>query len=383
MRALLALPLVLAASAAVALPQAPPPKVETEVLATGLNHPWSLAFLPGGDLLITEKHGAVRRVRAGVLDPSPVAGGPVAYQAEDSGLLDLALDPDFAERPFVYIAFAEGTQAANRTAVWKASWDGQALRGGRVIFRVSTDKRDPGHPGGRLLFLPDKTLLLTVGDGYDHADKAQDLGSHLGKVLRLDRDGRAPPDNPFVGRAGALPEIYSLGHRNAQGLVRDPRDGAIWLNEHGPMGGDEINRLLPGRNYGWPRASFGLDYSGAEITDLTAAPGLEAPRVVWVPSIAPSGFAVYHGAPFAAWEGDLFVGGMKNRRLMRVRLRPDGAARQEELLARLDVRIRDVRLGPDGLLYVLTDEANGRLVRLRPKPDAPASGAPGPAAPIP
>lgn len=362
---------LMVATPAAALPQIPPPKVETRILATGLNHPWSLAFLPGGDLLITEKHGAVRRFRSGGLDPAPVAGGPVAYQAEDSGLLDIVLDPDFAARPFVYIAFAQGTQAANRTAVWKARWDGQALRDGRVIFRVSTDKRDPGHPGGRLLFLPDKTLLLTVGDGYDYADKAQDLGSHLGKVLRLDREGRPPPDNPFAGRAGVLPEIYSLGHRNPQGLVRDPRDGAIWLNEHGPMGGDEINALLPGHNYGWPRATFGLDYSGAEVTDLTAAPGMDAPRVVWVPSIAPSGFAVYRGAPFAAWEGDLFVGGLKNRRLMRVRLRPDGAARQEELLARLDVRIRDVRLGPDGLLYVLTDEANGRLIRLEPRPEAP------------
>jgi glucose/arabinose dehydrogenase len=234
---------------------------DLERLARGLRRPWCITFTPNGDLLITEKHHGVRVMRGGALQPNVLEGGPPNVLAkEDSGLLDIALDPDFATNRTLYIAFAEGNEMANRTAIWKARYGGNGLSEGRVVFRVKPDKKGTGHPGGRLLFLPDKTLLLTVGDGFDYKAAAQDMGSHLGKTLRLTRDGTPAPDNPFVGRAGALPEIWTLGHRNAQGLTRDPATGDIWLHEHGPRGGDEINLLRAGANYGWPTITHGIDY---------------------------------------------------------------------------------------------------------------------------
>jgi len=236
-----------------------------DTVATGLRNPWSLAFLPDGAMLVTEKYGTLRLFTPKADRGEPVEGGPVAWQFEDGGLLDVVIDPDFAHSRLLYLSFSEGDSAANHTAVFRARLEGRRLVDGRVIFRASPDKRGAGHPGGRLLFLPDQTLLLTIGDGYDFRDQAQRLNSDLGKVVRLDRDGRPAPGNPFADSAGARPEIYSLGHRNPQGLLIDPRDGTIWEHEHGPKGGDEINHLRPGRNYGWPRTTFGVDYSGALV----------------------------------------------------------------------------------------------------------------------
>ena len=365
---------VLAASGAAAQPvlgtqtQTAAPDYAVDTVATDIAWPWSFAFLPDGSTLITEKHGGVRLLRNGQLAASAIGGGPQnVLQLRDSGLLDIVPDPDFESNREVYIAFAEGTAEANRLVLWKGLFDGEGFVDGRVIFRVSTDKRDPGHPGGRIAFLPDRTLLLTVGDGYDYRDKAQDRRSYLGKVLRLDRDGKAPKDNPFFVKPYSQAEIFSWGHRNPQGLLVDPRDGSIWLHEHGPKGGDEINRLSSGANYGWPRTTHGIDYSGEVISPLKSAPEIESPALVWLPSIAPSGFALYLGNGFPAWRGDFFVGALVDKALIRVRFRDGRFVEQEKLLSEIGARVRDVRTGPDGHLYVLTDEEHGRLLRVRPK----------------
>jgi glucose/arabinose dehydrogenase len=331
--------------------------------------PWSLAFLPDGSFLVTEKHGGVRIVHSdGTATPS-LPGGPAnVFRKEDSGLLDVVLDPDFASNRTIYVAFAEGTDEANQTAIWKGRLHKDRLLGGRVIFRTNETKKEPSHPGGRMLFLPDKTLLLTVGDGFNYRDRAQDPSSDLGKILRLTRDGQAPKDNPFVGRAGYAPEIWTLGHRNPQGLARDPLTGTIWEHEHGPRGGDEINELVAGRNYGWPRASFGIDYDGKLITDRQHVDRMVDPRFVWAPSIAPSGLAIYHGASFPLWEGRLLVGALAARMVAMVRINPKNGLLAEESrwLSGLKARIRDVRVAPDGNVYLLTDAEDGRLLRIIP-----------------
>lgn len=365
--AVLSAPVVVAASppaAGTAAAAKPPYRVET--VAEGLAFPWALEFLPGGDMLVTEKRGGLRMVRGGALDPSPIAGLPVFYEKADCGLLDVALDPDFVSNRRIYLALSEGSEEANHMVVFRATFDGKALKEGKTIFRSAPDKAGGAHCGGRMAFLPDKTLLLTIGDGYDYRDKAQDLSSDLGKVVRITRDGAVPADNPFLKRVGARPEIFTYGHRNAQGLLVDPRDGTIWLHEHGPKGGDEINRLKVGANYGWPKTTHGIDYDGTVISSLKTAPGVEPPTVIWVPSIAPSGFALYLGDRFPQWRGDFFVGALAEKSVRRVRLRPGQDVQQQVLLREVDARIRDVRAGPDGFIYVLTDEKNGRLLRLAP-----------------
>ena len=347
-----------------------PPAYRVEDLAGGLMSPWALVFLPNdGGLLITEKHGGVRLWTERGVPPQIVPGGPTTVlQQEDGGLLDIALDPAFSQNGFVYISFLEGADSANRTALFRGRFDGSSLIDGHVIFRASPDKARPAHPGSRLLFLPDHTLLLTIGDGYDYPNLAQSLSNDLGKIVRLNRDGTIPEANPFLSDASARPEVYTYGHRNPQGLVRDPRDGTIWSHEHGPKGGDEINRIQPGRNYGWPTATYGVDYDGSIISQIREAPGIEAPRVIWVPSIAPSGFTLYLGDKFPEWTGDFFVGALAGKHLRRVRLRNGEAVLQEVLLDELDSRIRDVRAGPDGLLYILIDHpTDGRLLRLVPR----------------
>jgi glucose/arabinose dehydrogenase len=350
----------------------PPPRAVhdasfvVDTVATGLQTPWSLAFLPGGGMLVTEKYGGIRQIRDGALLPQPLEGVPEAFKSEDSGLLDLALDPGFERTGLVFLSFSEGVADANHTALYRARLDGGRLVDGRVIFRATPDKKGPGHPGSRIAFLADSTLLLTVGEGYDYREQAQDLGSALGKVIRLDREGRPPADNPFVGREDALPAIYSYGHRNPQGLLVDPRDGAVWEHEHGPRGGDEINRLGRGVNYGWPRTTHGVDYSGELISNKQTAQGIQPPVAVWVPSIAPSGFTLYLGDAFPGWKGDFFVGGLAERSVRRVRMRNGEVVLQEVLLRDLKARIRDVRTGPDGFLYLLVDDPSGSLLRLRP-----------------
>ena len=336
---------------------------------SGLQRPWALAFTPEGEILVTEKYRGLRIVRNGELLPEPLAGGPTGVFAEaDSGLLDVALDPDFARNRTLFLSFVEGDAKANRTAIWRARYDGGRLVDGRVIFRAAPDKAGPGHPGGRLLFLPDGTLLLAVGDGYDYKAAAQDMGSHLGKILRLTRDGAPPPDNPFVGRAGTRPEIWTTGHRNPQGLARDPVTGDVWEHEHGPRGGDEINRLRAGANYGWPLVTHGIDYDLSIISERAFAPGIERSWFFWAPSIAPSGLAVYRGQAFPDWEGKLLVGGLVSKAVSRLRpaKQPGFFIEEERMFGTQDKRIRDVRVAPDGLVYLLTDEDAAELWRLVP-----------------
>ncbi len=344
--------------------------VRIEHFVRGLQHPWCIAFLPDGDLLVTEKYRGLRLVRDGQLMPDPVAGGPPGvFAKEDSGLLDVVLDPDFATNRVLYLSFAEGDEAANRTAIWRARYVDGRLQDGRVIFRVKPDKAGPSHPGGRMLFLQDASLLLTVGDGFDYKPAAQDPGSHLGKVLRLTREGAAPADNPFVGRDGALPEVWTYGHRNPQGLALDPATGTVWEHEHGPRGGDEVNRLRAGANYGWPLVTHGIDYDGTIISERAFAPGVERSSFFWAPSIAPSGLAVYRGAVIPGWDGKLLVGALAGKSVNRLRFneKPQFFVEEERMFVDEGKRVRDVREGPDGFVYVLTDEDDAELWRLRPQ----------------
>jgi glucose/arabinose dehydrogenase len=328
-----------------------------------------MAFLADGRMLIVEKHRGIRIVERGAVGPL-LPGVPTnVLRKEDSGFLDVALDPDYADNHTAYVAFVEGDEAANRTAVWRGQLASGRFINGRVIFRVNVSKKGTDHPGGRLLFLPDKTLLLTVGDGYEYKQEAQDLRSDLGKILRLTRDGKAPADNPFIG-GGNAPEIWTLGHRNIQGLARDPATGLIWAAEHGPRGGDEINLLKAGMNYGWPLVSHGIDYDGTVITDRTFGPKIEPAKMVWMPSIAPSGLTVYRGSIYQDWDGKFLVGGLASRSLIRLRIGKDTGLLVEEdrMFAGLRARIRDVRTGPDGYLYLLTDDEDGMLMRVVPHP---------------
>jgi glucose/arabinose dehydrogenase len=359
---------------AVAIDRVPiplPDNLQVERIGPPLRSPWSIAFLPDGSMLITEKHGGIRRMQRTGEAGGALPGGPLnVLQKSDSGLLDIVLDPDFPTNQQVYIAFAEGTEDANRTAIWKARWDGIGFSGGRVIFRVSAPKKGVNHPGGRLLFLPDKTLLLTVGEGFDFKEQAQNPASHLGKVLRLTRDGTVPPDNPFVGRPGYAPEIWTMGNRNIQGLTRDPATGTIWSHEHGPRGGDEINILEAGKNYGWPLTTNGIDYDGKLVSERAHASGITSPRLVWAPSIAPSGLAMYHGSLFPDFEGKLLVGALAAKCMVEVRIGKDTGLLVEEarLLTGLKQRVRDIRVASDGNIYWLSDDEAGHLYRLIPKP---------------
>lgn len=345
--------------------------VKLDVVAEHLRFPWSVAFLPDGSMLITEKRNGIRLRRPdGTMSGTLPGAPPNVLMKEDSGLLDIVLDPDFVSNRTVYIAFAEGDEEANRTAIWKARLSGERLVGGRVIFRVNVAKKGTSHPGGRLLFLRDKTLLLTVGDGFEYRDAAQDMRSHLGKVLRLTRDGAPASGNPFLDRPDVAPEIWTSGHRNIQGLTLDPATGLVWAHEHGPRGGDEVNQLEPGRNYGWPRISYGIDYDGTVITERAVDPRFERPRFYWAPSIAPSGLTVYRGSRYSSWDGRFFVGALAARGLVRLSIGKDTPYLVEEqrMLLGLRKRIRDVRTGPDGLIYLLTDEEDGSLLRIAADP---------------
>jgi glucose/arabinose dehydrogenase len=342
-------------------------------VVTGLSHPWSLAFLPDGSMLVTERNGRLRAIRNGVLDPQPIAGVPAVRAAVLGGLFDVVLHPRFAENQLLYLSYSKGRDDnLTTTALARARYDGKALHDVKEIFVANTWSKSSTNYGGRIAFDRAGLLYLTVGERQEQ-DRAQNGNDHGGKVLRLRDDGSIPADNPFAGQPGYQPEIYSLGHRSPQGLAAHPDTGAIWENEHGPLGGDEINVVRPGRNYGWPLVTFGTDYDGAKISDATARPDFEAPFIYFVPSIAPSGMTFYTGDRFPAWKGNLFVGAMFEGRtrgtghLRRITINAQGSPIQREpILIELRQRIRDVRQGPDGLLYVLTDEDNGAVLRLEP-----------------
>jgi len=338
------------------------------VVAEGLAYPWSLAFLPGGDMLVTERDGHLRLIRDGILQPEPIAGVPEAFVASQGGLFDVVLDPDFPRNRLIYLTYAWGGPDANATRVARAVFDGRSLSNLEVLFTASPTKDTAVHYGGRLAFRPDGTFLLTLGEGFEYREESQRLSSHLGTIVRLNADGSVPADNPFVDDDGALPEIWSYGHRNVQGLVYDGATGRMWEHEHGPRGGDELNLIEPGVNYGWPVVTHGIDYSGARITPYTTLEGYADSVTWWVPSIAPSGLAIYHGALFPQWEGDLFVTALAAGEMRRLDLNAAGeVVGQEALLADREQRLRDVRVGPDGALYVLTDSPEGQVLRLAPQ----------------
>jgi glucose/arabinose dehydrogenase len=353
---------------------APPAKVvksgyKTVEVAGGLDHPYSIAFLPDGSMLVTERAGRLRTIKDGKLVSTPIAGVPPVHTGSQAGLFDVVLHPNFAQNSILYLTYASGTAAANGTRVARARFDGAALQDLKVIFAAAPLKDTNNHYGGRMAFLPDGSFALTVGDGFEYREKAQDLSSHLGKIVRLNDDGSVHPDNVFINQPNARPEIYSRGHRNQQGLIFDVALDSLIETEHGPKGGDELNIILPGRNYGWPVITYGMDYSGAYVSPYTERSGMAQPILQWTPSIAPSGLTVYRGDKFPAWQGDIFVGSLAFNHLRRVDLDVYGnVVGQEELLNDLKARIRDVRSGPDGYLYVTTDDAAGKVLRIEPAP---------------
>lgn len=337
-----------------------------ETVAEGLEYPWSIAFLPDGSMLVTERAGRLRIVRDGELIDAPVDGVPDVYVAGQGGLFDVLPDPAFDSNRRLYLSFAHGDRKANATRVVAATFDGASLFDIDVLFTATPAKNTPHHYGGRMAFLPDGTLLVTTGDGFNFREQAQLTDNHLGKVVRIRTDGRAPADNPDFGDRDALPAIWTLGHRNPQGLVVIAQTGDVYLHEHGPRGGDELNRLEPGRNYGWPIATHGIDYSGARISPYREYPGTEQPLAVWTPSIAPAGMTHYTGTLFADWRGDLFIAALAEKSVRRVRLDGDKVVVDETLFTELGERLRDVAAGPDGALYLLTDSANGRILKVLP-----------------
>jgi glucose/arabinose dehydrogenase len=370
--------------------------VSTAVTATtlieGLEAPWGMAFLPNGDMLVTELLGRLRYVRAGRLEPRAIRGVPAVATGGQGGLMDVTLHPDFARNRLIYLSYSHGDESASRTRVARAELRGRSLRNLTVIFEVSQAKPRIQHNGSRFEWLADGTLLFTIGDGGNPPtmlegafirEQAQNLDSHLGKVIRLNADGTIPTDNPFLDRPDAKRELYSAGHRNAQGLARDPVTNRVYATEHGSQGGDELNLILPGANYGWPRVAHAVEY-GPERTPITphrTLEGFEDPLAAWVPAIAPSGLEVYRGTVYPGWDGDLFAGGLRVAgrpnagALFRVDLDEGGAVVGQERIDLGPVRVRDIETGPDGKLYVLTTatenyrdagQRNGRLVRLDP-----------------
>lgn len=342
-----------------------PSSYRVQTVATGLDRPCSLALLPDGRMLVTERAGRLLVVEAdGTRTAIATDGLPPVLTSGGAELMSLAVDPDFANTGWLFMTMGHGKAGANGTRLVRARFDGKRLVDIRILFDA-TLKSSAGNNGGALAFLPDGTLVMSVGDG-EQRDQAQALGSHLGKLVRLDREGRVPGDNPYLDRAGAAPELFTIGHRNPQGLVFDAAHNALLLTEHGPRGGDEINLVEAGSNYGWPLVNGGIDYSFARVTPFVRLDGFAAPLLEWTPSIAPAGLAVYDGTLFTGWRGDLLVPALKERGLRRVRREDGRIVGQQVLLGELGERLRDVKVASDGAVLVLTDGADARLLRIVP-----------------
>jgi glucose/arabinose dehydrogenase len=353
-------------------PRSPTPatlsaKLHVETVAKGLEHPWSLTFLPDGLMLITERPGRMRIVDKAARLSKPLEGVPKVLARGQGGLLDVSVDPRFRENRFVYVSYSEpGENGAAGTSVARGRLGETGLEDVQVIYRQQPKVSGPNHFGSRLVFAPDGSLFVTQGDRFGYRDQAQDLSSGIGKIVRINPDGSVPEDNPFVNRKGVRPEIWSYGHRNIQSAAVDPQTGQLWTVEHGARGGDELNHPQAGKNYGWPIITYGVDYSGARIGEGTAKPGMEQPVYYWDPVIAPSGMIFYTGDLFPEWKGSILVGSLTPGLLVRLVMKDGRVAREERYLSELNERIRDVRQGPDGFVYLLTDSRDGRLLRVGP-----------------
>ena len=336
-------------------------------LLAGLENPWSIAFLPDGRMLVTERAGRLRLVSQDFkLDPKPIDGLPEVIANGQGGLFDVVLHPQHAQNGWIYWAYNAPGTGGWGTALARGKLQGQRMTEVQVLFSMQPKTRSAHHFGGRIVFDATGMVYLTLGDRGDK-DRAQKLNDHAGSVIRLHDDGRVPNDNPFVQRAGALPEKWTLGHRNMQGAAINPQTGELWTHEHGPQGGDEVNVIRPGLNYGWPVVTYGVNYGlGTKIGEGQSKPGMVQPLQVWVPSIAPSGMAFVSGSQFPQWQGSMLVGALRGQMLVRLTLEGDKVLSEERLFQGRPGRIRDVRMGPDGLVYLLTDDPQGALLRLEP-----------------
>jgi len=352
----------------IASPQPEPTEgvVRAETYATGLVHPWALAFMPDGRLLVTERPGRLRIVGTDGALSAPLTGVPAVHAVSQGGLLDVAIDPAFADNRLVYLSYAESDGDLAGTAVARGTLGATGLENVTVIYRQRPKLRGSGHFGSRLVFAADGKLFITQGDRQNYRDRAQDLMQGMGKFMRINPDGSIPADNPFVGRDDAQPEIWSYGHRNGQAATLDAATGQLWTVEHGARGGDELNHPEKGKNYGWPIITYGRDYSGASIGVGTAKEGMEQPVYYWDPVIAPSGMTFYTGDAIPGWKGSILIGSLTPGALVRLELRDGRVVKEERYLGDLRERIRDVQQGPDGFVYVVTDNPNGRVLRVRP-----------------
>lgn len=340
--------------------------VVAETVVGGLANPWAIEFLPDGRALVTERPGRLRVLSATGQLSAPVSGVPAVFAQGQGGLLDVAVDPQFTTNRLIYLSFAESGAGGAGTAVARARFTETGLQDVQVIYRQEPKVSGGNHFGSRLVFARDGRLFITQGDRFGFRERAQELGAGLGKVMRIGTDGSVPTDNPFVSTPGARPEIWSLGHRNVQAAALHPETGQLWTVEHGARGGDELNRPERGKNYGWPVITYGVDYSGATIGEGVAKAGLEQPVYYWDPVIAPSGMTFYTGNAFPAWRGSVLIGSLSPGALVRLVLTNGRVTREERYLGELGERIRDVTVGPDGFVYLVTDSGNGRVLRVKP-----------------
>ena len=335
-----------------------------ETVVDGLDSPWGLAILPDGDMLITELTGDLRHIRNGKLVAQAVARVPQSLYGGQGGLMDIVIHPNYDENRYVYLSLSVGTDDANALRVIRGRFTGTALEDISTIFESAPSKNTLVHYGARMAFLPDNTLLINVGDGFDLREQAQNLSNHFGSLVRVTDDGKVPQDNPFIGVAGAQPEIYSYGHRNQQSIAIERGSGKIYQTEHGPRGGDELNLIEAGKNYGWPVATYGIDYSGARISPYTSYEGTKQPLLDWTPSIGPSGMTIYDGAQFPDWQGDIFLSSLIYSKIIHIDVVDGAPQRQSDMFSEIGDRLRDIRTGADGALYILSEGDNGKLWRV-------------------
>ncbi|UTF61848.1 PQQ-dependent sugar dehydrogenase [Gilvimarinus sp. DA14] len=342
-------------------------EIELETVAEGLKNPWGLAFLPDGSMLVTERVGTMRKVSADGQVGEPITGLPEIFSRGQGGLLDIALDPDYANNGWIYFSYSEPGEGGNSTALARAKLNGNALAEFERIFSQQPKVSSNNHFGSRIVFKGDGTLFLTLGERYSRKDDAQTLDNHHGKVIRIKTDGSVPADNPFVNTEGALPEIWSYGHRNMQGATIHPETGELWSGEHGAQGGDELNIDRAGLNYGWPVVTYGEDYGGGKIGEGFKKEGMETPVYYWLPSLATAGLTFYTGDKFPAWKGDIFVASLRAETLSRLDIEGERVLHEERMLTdELGERLRHVVQGPDGYLYLLTDASDGQIIRITP-----------------